>query len=205
MAASPSRIELPPPRLTGTVALEQLLLQRRSVRDFADSSLSLAELGQLLWSAQGVTHPQGLRTAPSAGALYPLEIHAVVGEVEGLQAGVYHFMPREHALQTVADGDRRSALARAALDQMWMQDAAVVIVFSAVVERTRRKYGDRAERYVHMEAGHAGQNLFLQAEALGLGTVVVGAFDDEEVVKLLTLPGGARPLSLMPVGRTLAH
>lgn len=205
MAASPSLIELPPPRLTGTIPLEQVLLQRRSVRDFAESPLSLAAFGQLLWSAQGISHPQGLRTAPSAGALYPLELYAVVGEVEGLQAGVYHFLPREHALQKVADGDRRSALARAALNQMWMQDAAVVIVFAAVVERTRRKYGDRAERYVDMEAGHAGQNLFLQAEGLGLGTVVVGAFDDEAVVKLLTLPGGVRPLSLMPVGRKLAH
>lgn len=193
-------VELPRPELSGTQPLETLLVQRRSVRSFARASLSLAELGQLLWAAQGVTDPQGLRTAPSAGALYPLELYAVVGAVEGLEAGIYHYEPAGHRLRHSAAGDQRAALARAALHQSWLQDAGVVIVLAAVFERTSRKYGSRAERYVHMEVGHAGQNIFLQAEALGLATVVVGAFDDDQVAAVLGLPDGTRPLSLMPVG-----
>lgn len=200
-AASPPSIELPPPRLSGAVSLEEVLAQRRSVRSYAEAPLSLEELGQLLWAGQGVTHRRGLRTAPSAGALYPLELYAVVGSLEGLEAGIYHYRPGGHSLTKVADGDRRRSLARAALHQSWVKEASVVIVFAAVVERTRRKYGRRAERYVHMEVGHAGQNLFLQAEALGLATVVVGAFKDDDVSAVLGLPARTRPLSLMPIGK----
>lgn len=163
MAAPPSLTELPPPALRGTASLEHLLLQRRPVRELSASSFSPAELGQLLRSAQGFSHPQGLRTAPSAGALYPLELYVVVGELQGLETGVYHFPSGEHALQRIGEVDRRRALAQAALGQTWVKDAAVV-------ERTRRKYGSREERYNPMKVGHAGQNLFLQAGALGLGT-----------------------------------
>lgn len=202
MAAQAESLDLPPPRSTGAAPLEQLLEQRRSVRSFAGTPLRLTELGQLLWAAQGITHPDGLRTAPSAGALYPLELYVVAGVVDGLEAGVYHYQPGNHRLARIAAGDRRGPLTRAALGQSWMRDAAAVIVLSAVFERTSWKYGRRAKRYVHMEVGHAGQNLFLQAGALGLGTVVVGAFDDDEVADLLDLPAGSAPLSLMPVGRS---
>lgn len=194
-------LDLPQPDVTGAAAVEELMARRRSVRDFADRPLTQAELGQLLWAAQGITGPDGRRTAPSAGALYPLELYAVVGDVEGLPAGIYHYLPDGHRLQRTGEGDLRRPLAAAALNQDWLAQAPVAIVFTAVYERTGRKYGDRAARYVHMEAGHAGQNLFLQAGALGLATVVVGAFEDDRVAELLNLPRGSRPLSIMPVGR----
>lgn len=194
-------VALPPPHTTGTQTVEKLLAQRRSVRSFSPTVMSLAELGQLLWAAQGITDSQGLRTAPSAGALYPLALYVVVGAVEDLAPGVYHYRPEAHELVGVADGDQRRSLARAALNQPWVEEGAVVVVFAAEFARTRAKYGERATRYVHMEVGHASENLFLQAEALGLATVVVGAFDDDAVAKAAHLPAGIRPLNLMPVGR----
>jgi SagB-type dehydrogenase family enzyme len=194
-------ITLPMPRTAGEHSLETLLRQRRSVRDYQDAPLSPAAIGQLLWAAQGITHPTGLRTAPSAGALYPLELYVVAGNVNDLAAGVYHYRVDRHGLERVLDGDRRKVLARAALGQAWIREAAAVVVFAAEYERTERKYGQRAGRYVHMEVGHAAENLFLQAEALGLATVVVGAFHDAEVAEVLQLPAGIRPLMLMPVGR----
>uniref|UniRef100_A0A7V3YFT6 SagB/ThcOx family dehydrogenase n=1 Tax=Candidatus Caldatribacterium californiense TaxID=1454726 RepID=A0A7V3YFT6_9BACT len=196
------RIVLPSPRLDSDTSVEEALLQRRSHRSFARSPLTLPEIAQLLWVAQGVTdRAQGFRTAPSAGALYPLEVYIVTGEVEGLLPGVYRYLPGEHALSRVLEGDRREELYGVALFQRWIREAPVVLVFTAVYERTTRKYGERGIRYVHMEAGHAAQNVYLQAEALGLGTVVVGAFQDEGVKKVLNLPLSEHPLYLMPVGR----
>ena len=202
MAAQGKYISLPPTTVaTDGQPLERLLQQRRSVRTFSKAPLSLTVLGQLLWAAQGITHPQGLRTAPSAGALYPLELYVVAGQVEGLPPAVYRYLPEGHRLLETAPGDRRQALARAALEQTWLSDAAVVVVFTAIYARTTRKYGERGVRYVHMEVGHAAQNLFLQAEAQALGSVVVGAFQDDEVSKLLGLSADTQPLLLMPVGR----
>lgn len=200
MAETP-QIQLPVPDVDGSRALEGLLAQRRSVRDFSGQALGLTEAGQLAWAAQGITHRDGLRTAPSAGALYPLELYLVAGAVDGLPPGVYRYRPNTHRLEMSGEGDRRAILAQAALGQDWLADAAAVFVFAAVYERTAWKYGARAERYVHMEVGHAAQSLFLQAEALDLGTVVVGAFDDREVAAVLGLPADHRPLSLMPVGK----
>lgn len=194
-------IPLPAPRKTGETAVETLLQQRRSIRDFQDSAISLAELGQLLWAAQGVTHPRGLRTAPSAGALYPLELYVAVGNVEGLAEGIYHYDPGKHQLEKTAGKDKRKALSRSAYFQSWVKEAAVVMVFTAVFERTQRKYGQRGQRYVHMEVGHAAQNVYLQAEALGLGTAMVGAFSDSAVAGTLDLPDSVEPLAMMPVGR----
>ena len=202
MAAQGEYISLPPTTVaTDGQPLERLLQQRRSVRTFGKAPLGLAELGQLLWAAQGISHPQGLRTAPSAGALYPLELYVVAGEVEGLPPAVYRYLPEGHRLVETAPGDRRQALARAALNQSWLRDAAVVVVFTAIYARTTRKYGERGVRYVHMEVGHAAQNLLLQAKAQALGSVVVGAFRDAEVSKMLGLPADTQPLSLVPVGR----
>ena len=202
MAAQGEYISLPATTVaTDGQPLEKLLQQRRSVRTFGKAPLSLATLGQLLWAAQGITHPKGLRTAPSAGALYPLELYVVAGEVEGLPPAVYRYLPKDHRLLETAPGDRRQALAKAALYQLWLDDAAVVVVFTAIYARTTRKYGKRGERYVHIEVGHAAQNLFLQAEALSLGTVDVGAFRDNKVSKLLDLPDDTQPLLLMPVGK----
>jgi SagB-type dehydrogenase family enzyme len=200
MAEPTKMIALPEPDRTGTQALESLLRQRRSVRDYTDTPLSLHTVSQLLWAAQGITHPRGLRTAPSAGALYPLEVYLVAGRVDGLPAGVYHYRPDDHRLKLLHSGDLRDRLAQAAVGQAWLADGSVTIVFAAVYDRTARKYGQRAARYVHVEAGHAAQNLFLQAVALQLGTVVVGAFDDKAVAGLLRLPDDVQPLLLMPVG-----
>ncbi len=201
MAQSTEIFSLPSPDTSGGTSLEQLLSQRRSVRDYQDATLKLPDIGQLLWAAQGITQPRGLRTAPSAGALYPLELYVVAVRVQGLTAGVYHYDPRTHVLKKMNSGDQRKALARAALSQSWIKDAAAVLVIAAVYGRTTSKYGERGIRYVHMEAGHAAQNVYLQAEALALGTVVVGAFDDDDVASVLQFPGNVQPLILMPVGR----
>ena len=193
-------IALPAPDITGNKFLEQLLQERRSVREYQKSRLSLAQIGQLLWAAQGITDAKGFRTAPSAGALYPLELYAVVGNVETLQAGVYHYEPKSHQLKITREGKFSKVLARAAYGQSSVRDAAAVIVFAAVYERTTTKYSKRGERYVHIEVGHAAENLFLQAQALDLGTVVIGAFYDDEVTEVLQLPSNVSPLLLMPVG-----
>ena len=199
MTSSARIIPLPGPVTTGEASLESLLQQRRSVREYRDAALDLPAIGQLLWAAQGITDPRGLRTAPSAGALYPLELYVVAGNIEGLTPGVYHYHPDRHQLQQTLPGDQRDLLARAAHGQSWVRTAAAVIVITAVYERTTGKYADRGIRYVHMEVGHAAQNLFLQAEALDLATVVVGAFEDDAVAALLGLPGDAQPLMLLPV------
>ena len=194
-------VELPQPVVDGKKSLPQLLQRRRSQREYSRESLTLAEVSQLLWAAQGITHKRGFRTAPSAGALYPLELYLVAGKVSGLKTGVYHYQIQQHRLEPQVAGDKRIGLGRAALWQTWMAKAPVIIVFAAEYERTARKYGIRAERYVHMEVGHAAQNLFLQAEDLGLATVVVGAFNDDVVADILDLPSEIVPLTLMPVGR----
>jgi SagB-type dehydrogenase family enzyme len=191
---------LPEPSRDGEVPVERALALRRSVREFAPEPLPLSAVSQLLWAAQGVTHPDGLRTAPSAGALYPLEVYLVAGAVLGIGPGVYRYDPRRHRLSLRSEGDARAGVAEAALDQEWVAEAPAIIVLAAVYERTGRKYGHRAKRYVHLEAGHAAQNVYLQATALGLGTTMVGAFRDEQLAQVLRLPKHTEPLGLLPVG-----
>lgn len=177
------------------MSLEEALARRRSVREFAAKPLPEAVVGQLLWAAQGITHPDGLRTAPSAGALYPLEVYVATA------AGLYHYKARRHELEHRAGGDLRPALARAALEQESIRQAGAVFVFAAVVERTSRRYGPaRAPRYVFLEVGHAAQNVLLQGAALGLGAVPVGAFRDAEVQATLSLPKDEQPVYLVAVG-----
>ncbi len=194
-------VSLPEVRLTSDVSLEETLLHRRSIRDYTDEALSLEEVSQLLWAAQGITVEWGGRTAPSAGALYPLEVYLVVGNVENLTPGVYQYRPDGHELVKVKDGDVRRELAEAALDQDSVRNAAIDIVIAAVYERTTVKYGERGIRYVHMEAGHAAQNIYLQATALDLGTVTIGAFYDDSVRDIVGMPGDVAPLYIMPVGK----
>lgn len=194
-------IKLPPPKYESNISVEQALFQRRSIRDYKDAPLTLAEVSQLLWAAQGITNQKGYRTTPSAGALYPLETYVVVGNVEGLTTGVYKYKPDQHELINVLVGDKRSELAAAALNQPPVKDGAIDIVFSAIPERTTRKYQERGIRYVFMEVGHAAQNVYLQAVALNLGTVVIGAFTDSEVKEILNMPDNEHPLYIMPVGR----
>ena len=193
-------IELPEPRMVSDVSVEQALKTRRSVREFQHQPLTLGEVSQLLWAAQGVTTYRS-RTAPSAGGLYPLEVYLVVGNVEGLATGVYRYVPKSHGIKQILEGDVRKSLSIAAYWQKWVGRGAIALVFAGVYDRTTKKYGQRGHRYVHMEAGHAAQNVYLQAQALGLGTVVVGAFMDSSVNSVLHMNDDEQPLSIMPVGR----
>jgi SagB-type dehydrogenase family enzyme len=187
--------------LESPTSLEEALLKRRSVRSYRENPLTLAEAGQLLWAAQGITGAGGLRTAPSAGALYPLEILLVAGEVEGILPGVYRYHPPDHTLTRIREGDLRKDLSAAALGQAAVEMAPAVLAITAVYGRTTGKYGERGIRYVHMEAGHCAENVQLQAVSLDLGTVTIGAFDDRRVGEVLGLDPEETPLYLIPVGR----
>jgi len=195
-------VKLPGPAPQGAVSVEEALKARRTVRQFIVRSLDLSQISQLLWGADGVSDPRGLRTAPSAGATYPLEIYLVAGDraVADLTAGVYRYRVLEHILEAGLAGDRRIAVARASLRQFWMAEAPVMVVIAAVYRRCTARYGERGVRYTHMEAGNVSQNLFLQAEALGLGAGIVGAFEDRELAQALGLPQEQVPLLVMPVG-----
>jgi SagB-type dehydrogenase family enzyme len=198
----PHIIPLPAPLLKGEVSLEEAVSRRRSRRGFKATPLTLEQVAQVLWAAQGITSPEGLRAVPSAGALYALDLYVAVGgrEAGELAAGVYHYDPQRHALEPTLEGDLRPTLARLAVGQTFLAETPLVLVITAEYERISQRYGDRAARYVHMEVGHAAQNVYLQAEALGLGTVVVGSFQDEAVSQALCLPAAHRPLYIMPVG-----
>ncbi len=197
-------IPLPEPKFDSDVSIEEALLARRSVRSYTDEPLTLQEVSQLLWAAQGITvRPDGRkgRTAPSAGGLHPLEVYLTVRNVKGLEPGVYHFDPYEHNLRKVLVGNIHPELSDAALDQAWVAAAPINIVIGAVYERSTIRYGERGIRYVHMEVGHVGQNISLQVISLDLGTVVVGAFDDERVREIVNMAEDVAPLYIMPVGR----
>jgi len=192
-------VPLPKPRKESNVSLEFCLQRRRSIREYRVRPLTVQQISQLLWAAQGITHPRGYRTAPSAGALYPIELFVNAWEVEGLQAGLYWYSPARHELERRSEAVPRKDLALAALDQEAIRLAPAVFVIAAVYRRTTRKYGERGIRYVYMEAGHVAQNLCLQATALNLGTVPIGAFYDNQVKRLLGLKE-EDPLYLLPVG-----
>ncbi len=194
-AAEGEVLALPAPRLESDVSLEEALARRRSVRAYSGEPLTLEEIGQLLWAAQGTTDERGYRTAPSAGALYPLELYAAT------DSGLYHYLPRGHEAEKRRIEGWRVPLCQAALSQDAVCQASAVFVVTAVYERTEAKYGQRAERYVWLEAGHAAQNLLLQAVALDLGAVPIGAFYDDQVRAALSLPAEHEPLYLISVGR----
>jgi len=188
---------LPMPALYGKMSLEGALLRRRSVRSFGETPLSLRELGQLLWSAQGITNKiHGYRTAPSAGALYPLELYVATSH------GVYKYLPDQHAIRVVKTEDVRAELGKAALDQEWVSQAPASIVITAVFSRTSKKYGRRADNYVPIEVGCAGQNILLQATSLGIGSVPVGAFKDRKVRSVIGAAKDERPMLIISLGRT---
>lgn len=192
---------LPEARLDGPLSLEQCLRNRRCQRKFSSQPLTLREVSQLAWAAQGITSPQGYRTCPSAGALYPLELLIIAGNVLELEAGVYRYAPSDHELITVVRGDVRPALAEAGLMQSSIRDGAADFLLTAFYEKTTRKYGRRGIQYIHMEAGHAAQNVCLQATALGLGAVMIGAFHGDRVKEVLDLSGDEEPLYILPLGR----
>ncbi|WFO76311.1 SagB/ThcOx family dehydrogenase [Desulfurococcaceae archaeon MEX13E-LK6-19] len=203
-----NEILLPLPRKTTSMVVEEAILHRRSIRDYTGEPITIEQLSMILWAAQGITNTQWrFRAAPSAGATYPLEIYVVVGENSVLvgnntflEAGVYKYDVYRHSLVLVKKGDYRAELARAALDQRWVREAAVNIVICAVYERTTSRYGERGIRYVHMEVGHVGQNIYLMATALGLGTVAVGAFFDDHVADIINAEPDEHPLYIMPIG-----
>lgn len=194
-------ILLPVPRQDSEFSLEQALRERRSVRQFSRDPIMLAQLSQLLWAAQGITDPRGYRTAPSAGALYPLEIYVMPGHVEGLPVGLYKYQADGHKLVSLASDDRRKQMERAAWGQDWVSENAALIVFCSVDTRTTGKYGRRGVRYVHIEVGHAAQNVMLQAQAMGLAAAIVGAFGDDFAGEILDLPDSERVVYLMPIGK----
>jgi SagB-type dehydrogenase family enzyme len=196
-------IDLPQPKYNGTKSIEHCLSKRRSKRDFLDEPLTLDQISQLMWAAQGINSPAGTRTAPSAGAIYPLETYLVTGVIDNLVVGFYRYKVNQHQLEYISNTDFRGKLASAALGQQYIATAPASIVLTATYGKIKPRYGDRGIRYANMEAGHAAQNLELAAVALGLGTVAVGAFDDEAVAKLINLPESETPLYILPVGKPM--
>ena len=187
-------ITLSKPNQSGSMPLEQAIAARRSRRDFSPQPLALEQISQLAWAAQGQDANSGYRTAPSAGATYPLELFVVTSN------GLFRYLPAKHSLEKMTDQDLRGSLASAAWGQEFIQAAPLTLVFAAQFVRTTGHYGQRGIRYVYMEAGHAAQNVHLQAEALGLGSVAVGAFDDRSVSEALSLPANLEPLYMVVVG-----
>ncbi len=188
-------IQLSKPKLDGEISVEKAISKRRSIRSYARRELTLEQISQLLWAAQGITDKfRGFRTAPSAGALYPLEIYIANKD------GLFHYIPQGHRLKKISSEDVRRGLSQAALGQPWVAEAAIDIIICAVYERATSRYGQRGIRYTDIEVGHAAENIHLQAVALGLSSVPIGAFRDEAVSKILSLPEDERPLYIIPVG-----
>jgi len=198
-----SIMRLPDPMIDGDVSLERTIHQRRTIRSFEGRALTLKQLSQLFWSAQGITGAGGFkRAAPSAGALYPMDIYGVIGRdcIEKLDAGIYLYEPADHSISLVKEGDFRRDVAIASLGQMWMAHAPLTLVITAEYSRITVKYRQRGIRYAMMEAGHIGQNIFLQSEAMGLAAGIVGAFEDQEVIQVMGGKKAHEPLLIMPVG-----
>ncbi len=195
-------VYLPDPKLKSETSVEEALNKRRSIRDYTKQPLSLEEVSQILWAAQGITEKSyGLKTAPSAGALYPLEVYLIAANIKDISEGIYKYNPGNHSIKKIEDGDKRMEISNASLRQEAIEECSALIIITAIYERTSVKYGDRAERYVHMEVGHAGQNIYLQAVSLGIGTVMMGAFRDEALKKVLKLPANEFPLAIYPLGK----
>lgn len=194
-------VDLSKPKYFGEYSIEEVLLKRRSIRNFRDEPLQLKDVSQLLWAAQGLTDKEGKRTAPSAGAIYPLSIYLAAANVNELSPGVYRYDPVTHRLALIEEGDKRKLLYTAALMQGALRHCAAILVFTADYTPVIIKYFEKAKRYVYMEVGHAAQNVFLQAVSLDLGTVPMGAFLNGAVKKILRLPKNEEPLYLMPVGK----
>jgi|UniRef100_A0A7V3PS59 SagB-type dehydrogenase family enzyme len=189
---------LPEPDTIGKITVEQALLHRRSVRSFSAEPLTLEDISQLLWAAQGKTGKTYGRTAPSAGATYPMEVFLVAGNVSGIDAGIYQYLIEIHGLKLIRHGNFSKELANAALGQNFISTAPAVIVLTCEYRRTTGRYGERGIRYVHMEAGHIGENISLECVARQLGTVMVGAFLDSAIQRILSTK--YEPLYIIPVG-----
>jgi len=201
--------KLPTPQITGNISLEKSIQNRRSVRQYSNQSLNLSDVSQLLWAGQGITDTQkNLRAAPSAGQVYPLELYVIVGigGVSGLKEGLYHYVPQNNTLEKILEGDIRNNLSQVANGQPWVKQAPMNIVITGNYQKMINKYKDQqlSTRFVDMEAGHVGENLYLQAEARGLATVSLGSFDENQMIRLLHLPNNEKPLYIFPVGHTVS-
>jgi len=196
-------LTLPNPNFKGEASLEEAIKSRRTIRDFRSDPLTLQQLSQLLWAGSGITDEGGFkRAAASAGALYPIDLYIFAGQngTPGLDAGVYHYHPQGHKISLLKAGDLRRDLAQASLGQMWMARAPITILIAGEYERCSRKYRQRGIIYTYIEAGHIGQNIFLQAEALGFGAGIIGAFENQSVAEVAGIPAQHDPILLMPVG-----
>lgn len=194
------KFSFPTPNFDGEISVEKAIKLRRSIRSYKQEPLTMAQVGQVLWAAQGITSNDGFRTAPSAGATYPLEIYLIAGKVVDLTSGIYKYLNKDHAIIKISDGDKRAELSDAALSQEWIKEAPIAIVVCGIYERTSKKYGDNASKYVHMEVGCVAQNVYLQATALGLGTTFVGAGEEEKIASVLHLDKNEHALCILPVG-----
>ena len=197
-------VVLPQPDATGKITLEKAIKERKSIREYKKDTLKLKALGQLLWAAQGITHNTILRAAPSAGALYPLELYIVAQNVENLEPGVYKYVIREHSIIKIKNQKEQvkpsTELCDACLEQSCIQHAPCALVMCGVFSKTEAKYGAQAQKYVHMEVGCVAQNIYLQTGALELGTVFVGAFDEKTVAQIIGAKNNEVPLCVMPIG-----
>jgi SagB-type dehydrogenase family enzyme len=202
-------LKLPPPRTKGDQSLEETLLKRRSRRQYRRSPLSAAEISQILWAAYGLQETagpgwvtgKGNRTCPSAGALFPLGIYLVAGDILNVPSGLYHFIPDGHVLKMIHERDIREDIYNLSYPREMILNAPASLIYTAIERRVRERYGERGRlRYIPMDIGHSAQNVYLQAEAMGLGTCAVGAFDDDGLVSVLGLPAGEIPMYIMPVG-----
>lgn len=195
-------VALPKPRTESKLSVEAALKKRRTVRSFLRMPLSLAEVSQLLWAAQGVTDREGNRTAPSPGQTHAIEVYLAAGDVTDLPAGIYRYRPRKHELERLGDRDVRKEIASVTCGQEWVGGAAAIIILAAVPERTRDLFGERGLRFICMEAGHVSENIFLQALAMRLGNAFVGRFEESRVRSITGIPPEEEPLALVPVGKT---
>ncbi|MBU1164477.1 SagB/ThcOx family dehydrogenase [Patescibacteria group bacterium] len=195
------QIVLPQPSFESTVSVEEALKNRRSVREYKDQPISMHELSQILWAAQGITSDEGFRTAPSAGGLYPLELYVVSQNVAGLERSIYKFHTKSHSLDKIINTNKIEQIVSAANNQEFIGQAPVVIIITGVLKRTTQKYNEIGERYVYIEAGHVAQNIYLQTYTLGLDTVTIGGFDTEKIQSLLNLPEGEEPIYIIPIGK----
>ncbi|MEE9596163.1 MAG: SagB/ThcOx family dehydrogenase [Acidiferrobacterales bacterium] len=202
-------IELPVPSLDGSVSVEDAINKRRSVREFTDQPLSIADLPQCVWSAQGITGSDGKKVAPSAGAVYPVTLYVVVGVIENLSAGLYRYEPNRHTLEAIRAGELRAQLRDAALkEQPWIGQAASILVIAADISKASSAFqqqppaGERGLRYIYMEVGAIAENVYLQGQTIGVGVVFIGGFDDQMVMDVLKLPSPYTPVGLVCLGRT---
>jgi SagB-type dehydrogenase family enzyme len=194
-------LDLPEPRFESEMSVEEALKNRRSVRSYKQEALTMEEVSQILWAAQGITAQNRFRTAPSAGATYPLDVYLVAGRVDGLDPGVYKYIPSGHKIELIDKGDKRSALTRASLNQSSVANAPASFVITGTYGRTTGRYGERGVLYTHIEVGHAAQNIYLQCESMGLGTVYIGAFTPDTVAEIITARKNEIPFAVFPVGR----